>query len=402
MNRSRVQKNFFPARIVVCLILISVLLISTLLLSLIGVQQNIAVIGAFAQQTEATELPLILNRSLSGDTQEALLEGGIAALQSAGYSTTYLRLFLRPYRWIFALILCCTCALLLCYAQSKRKALRRQLADLRQLCDFTNGSSELPPASHQFQETVAAVLQLKQDISRKEAIHEDDTTRIMRYMEDISHQLKTPLAVIQAACERTMLQHAQTKAAMEVCLLQINKAVQMIGELLQLGRFDCGKQTMKFETISAGNLMEPVVNDLDEMAQQKGLTIVTDVSDNPSLFCDAFWMQEVLGNLLKNCIEHSAEGKITVRCEADEQYTKIKIHDCGTGLSEGAQARLFERYSFGDRVSKEHAGLGMAIAMQVIQLHFGTITAQNCCDGGVQFEVLFPSLNAESVYQKHS
>lgn len=74
-------------------------------------------------------------------------------------------------------------------------------------------------------------------------------------MENISHQLKTPLALITAVCERLSMHHPDMEEKMSACIAQTEKMSMLIRDFLQLGKFDCNKQKMHFEYTSAGNLL---------------------------------------------------------------------------------------------------------------------------------------------------
>ena len=103
---------------------------------------------------------------------------------------------------------------------------------------------------------------------------------------------------------------------------------------------------------------------------------------------------------MKNCIEHSSDGKITVVCGQDERGNRIIITDCGAGIPSGGEEAIFERYTFGRRMPAKGAGLGMSIAAQVLRLHFGSITARSVSSGGAQFCITFPRLDLENIYRK--
>jgi K+-sensing histidine kinase KdpD len=109
-------------------------------------------------------------------------------------------------------------------------------------------------------------------------------------------------------------------------------------------------------------------------------------------------MQEVLKNILKNCIEHSPNGKIEIFYGREKNLNKIIIRDNGQGFMFGRENKIFERYFLGDRTKEGSSGLGLSIAQQVIKQHFGTITASNRECGGAEFLILFPQMDATTIY----
>lgn len=187
---------------------------------------------------------------------------------------------------------------------------------------------------------------------------------------------------------------------MEKCLAQIDRMNEIIQNLIQLGKFDCQRFKMHFSSVPAKQLVETVSNDISVMAQEKGIDIEVTGSDDIQWFCDAFWMQEVIGNILKNCVEHSSDGIITLYYEQRNENNRIIIKDRGNGFTDGREHKIFDRYFLGDRTKEGSTGLGLAIAWQAIRLHFGTITASNHKEGGAQFCISFPQLDAATIYHR--
>ena len=220
----------------------------------------------------------------------------------------------------------------------------------------------------------------------------------MHYMEDVSHQLKTPLSVMRMICEKIEMRYSKFSVEMGKCLGQIDYMTDTIRDLINLGKFDCKKFQMKFEEISAEILVETVVNDIEILAEPKNIEISVQGKLKIKWLCDPFWMQEVLKNILKNCIEHSPNGKIEIFYGIEKNLNKIIIRDNGQGFMFGRENKIFERYFLGDRTKEGSSGLGLSIAQQVIKQHFGTITASNRECGGAEFLILFPQIDATTIY----
>lgn len=149
---------------------------------------------------------------------------------------------------------------------------------------------------------------------------------------------------------------------------------------------------MHFEPVSIADLIETVTNDLTPVATGKGVTFEIEVSCTETWLCDEFWMQEAVGNVLKNCIEHTENGIISIRCWSVSGNNRIVIRDQGDGIAAGYESKIFDRYYFGDRADKESNGLGLSITAQIMRLHFGTAQARNCVDSGAEFRLIFPQL----------
>jgi len=399
---ARIKNNNIPIIKALSITLIFIgLFLYILALHKYSIRQNI-IIGTLSEQMDSINVSLGVNHLLSGDNAQEAYKTGISALEQAGYANTYFGFFVKQFRDISIIFLEFIFVLTLLYIMVMRRQKTVRANEVQDLVKWINlDSGERPPVKYVPMAVITSVGALKSRIKRQKAIHEEDAARIMHYMEDIAHQLKTPLTVIRVACERISMYQPNTTETMEACLTQVDKMTDMIQDLLQLGRFDCNKQRLRFEYVNARDLIENVVNELDCLSQPKGLVVSLYGEKDITWFCDVFWMKETLGNILKNCIEHSANGEIAITYESNVRMNQITIEYCGTGFQNDCDRIIFERYSFGDRTSKEGTGLGMSIAQQAMKQHFGSISAENRPSGGVKFYISFPCLDSESIYRKN-
>jgi len=95
--------------------------------------------------------------------------------------------------------------------------------------------------------------------------------------------------------------------------------------------------------------------------------------------------------VLDNAVKHSPRGAtVQVRANRDDGAVVIRVRDAGSGLPQGAQSRLFQRFYRGDNAQRDGAGLGLAIAQAIAQAHGGSIRASNVDGGGAEFAVRLP------------
>lgn len=366
-----------------------------------SIRQTITTIGVFSNQLNTPDMNDSISCILSSPSYDAY-QAGIDALQQAGYQNSYSQLFF--YQWTFYAAFFCLLFFIfatICFSSytfQKNSYYREVQNILEWISDTSSNSAQWNTPKHLPLSIIRSIHLLKTQIHRQNILHEEDTARIANYMENISHQLKTPLAVISAVCERLSMHHPDIEEKMSLCLLQTTKMTDLIRDFLQLGKFDCNKQAMQFEYTAATDLIETVTNNLDLMAHNKNLSFSIYGEKNIIWYCDIFWMEEIIGNILKNCIEHSENGIIQIFYEQYHTRNQIIIKDCGVGLKAGFEKIIFERYSSMDRKNTEGSGLGLSIAQQAIQLHFGTITASNHPTGGVEFRLSFPQLDPKTIY----
>ncbi len=381
------------------------LLCAVLLLLGYSIRQIICAIGIFSEALPQKDCAQSVSRILSGASSDAY-QAGRNALRQAGYQGSYLPLFLQQF---FGILLFLTVVLLLlftlCAAVLKTRQRTRDF-ETQQVIHWANNaepnSSERIAVHEIPAPLIDTILSLKLQLKQQKMIYEENTAQVLHYMENISHQLKTPLAVIRAICENLSLRMPETAEKMASCLAQADKMASLIRDFLQLGRFDCKKQRLHFGHILASDLIETVTNDLDAIAKSKRLSFTVEGDPDIVWFCDASWMEEILGNILKNCIEHSENGTIRITCRQDANRNQLTITDCGVGLKDGLEKKIFERYSSMTRDNKEGSGLGLSIAQQAMKLHFGIITAGNRPEGGVEFRLSFPQLDDRAIYQNRT
>ena len=404
MNDSRLYKSRRSCHpIFIVLILAGIFFLYFFLIYQAIVRQNIITVGVFQEQNAGTPdaSAAFLNQLFSSESSDRLYEQGLLTLDASGYGGSFVRLFLEPYTNLSLLLLGISLILIAGILFFWKMYQRQFIRDTRTLLAWIESDSERFPLAKSFPEPlILSIRRTKDRIKKQQMLHEEDNARILHYMEDISHQLKTPLSVIRIICEKMLLRFPEHEKSMEKCLAQVDRMNEMIRNLIQLGKFDCQRFKMHFSSVPAKQLVETVSNDISVMAQEKGIDIEVTGSDDIQWFCDAFWMQEVIGNILKNCVEHSSDGVITLYYEQRNENNRIIIKDHGNGFTDGREHKIFDRYFLGDRTKEGSTGLGLAIAWQAIRLHFGTITASSHKEGGAQFCISFPQLDAATIYHR--
>lgn len=197
---------------------------------------------------------------------------------------------------------------------------------------------------------------------------------------DISHQLRTPLTAMNLTT--TMLRNPD---------LTVDQRMELTGELrgllartdwlvetlLKLSKLDAGTVVLAKESVPVRELITraaaPMAIPMDLRNQHLIMNCKEERFDG-----DLIWTAEALGNILKNCMEHTPEGgSITVTAEETPLYTQITVEDTGTGFDPKDIPHLFERFYKGSNASKTSYGIGLALAKTIITAQNGTIQARN-------------------------
>lgn len=223
------------------------------------------------------------------------------------------------------------------------------------------------------------------------AVIKEDKEHLADSLADISHQLRTPLTAMNLTA--TMLRaHDLTEARrMELTGELRNLLLRtdwLVETLLKLSKLDAGTIKLAKDPISVSDLIsraaDPIAIPMDVRNQQ----LIIECAQE-QFIGDLTWSAEALGNILKNCMEHTPEGgTITVTAQETALYTQIEVEDTGSGFDPQDIPHLFERFYKGANASENSYGIGLALARTVIVNQNGTVQAMNG-ESGARFVIKF-------------
>ena len=215
------------------------------------------------------------------------------------------------------------------------------------------------------------------------------------FLADISHELRTPLTSIQGFAQAIVEGKARGDAVSHVAEIihrEARRLVRMVEGLLQVARLESGAQSMAREDVAPARLLESAVAALEVQAKDAGVSFdVAGTDALPTLRGDPNKLAQLFLNVLDNAVKHSPRGAtVHVRGNRDDGAILVRVRDSGSGLPQGAQTRLFQRFYRGENAQRDGAGLGLAIAQAIAQAHGGSIRASNVDGGGAEFAVRLP------------
>lgn len=226
-----------------------------------------------------------------------------------------------------------------------------------------------------------AIADTQQALNRQRELHAEECARTSNLTADISHQLKTPLTTLRLYTELDGAPH------MEESLRQIQRMEDLIQSLLRLERLCADGYAFTFETADAEVILREQWQSIAPMFPGKSLT----VSGSAVIRCDEKWLGEAFGNLLKNACEH-CDSSIHVSLERTEAAFFCTIEDDGGGVSPAELPRLFDRFYRSENQKGNGVGIGLAIVMEIVSRHHGTITAENG-EKGLRMTISMPMLD---------
>lgn len=219
------------------------------------------------------------------------------------------------------------------------------------------------------------------------------------FVSGVSHELKTPLTVIQA-CTDTLLSGAlDDKSAAERFLRQIDeqseRLLQLILSMLQLARVESGQQVLHIEEVEVHALVDDVLRDFRTVAASKSVSLVQAGAPELLARADAQALQTILNNLVDNALKHTnAGGTVVIELLENCSGPAIVVRDTGIGIPEQLLGRIFERFY---RVEKDRSrerggsGLGLAIVKHLCQAMDAEISVKSELGRGSEFRVQFKS-----------
>jgi two-component system OmpR family sensor kinase len=216
----------------------------------------------------------------------------------------------------------------------------------------------------------------------------------------ISHDLRTPLAVLHGYLET--LEKQQGGDTQEVAreflgtaLHQSQRLKRMVEDLFELAQLEARDSPLQTEPVSFAELAQDVVQKFQPLAAQKGVLLNMPPPTEACLIdADIAFMERLLDNLIDNALAHTPKGgtvDLVLAITPDDRVC-VQAMDTGEGFEEAELPRLFESFFRGDSQlsNKQHAGLGLAIAQRIVQLHGGEIRAENRPEGGALIQFLLP------------
>lgn len=230
--------------------------------------------------------------------------------------------------------------------------------------------------------------------------HADSQRQAKEFMRDtisdVSHQLKTPIAALNIY-NGIIRQEAEDAATVrkfaELSEQELDRMETLIQSLLKMARLDAGVITLEMSPEDLSEVLEHVGQQYSFRARQEGKEIEWEGEEGVVLLCDRVWLQEAIGNLVKNALDHTNPGDhILIRWQQSPCLTQIIIEDTGNGIHPEDLYHIFKRF-YRSRFSGDTCGigLGLPLAKSIIEAHRGSIEVRSRLGQGTVFTISFPN-----------
>lgn len=235
---------------------------------------------------------------------------------------------------------------------------------------------------------ITIMLKEESEISRQ------DKEKIKMSVEDISHQLKTPLTSIMIMLDNLKDNPNMDEDTKQKFIFEISKQVDWINwlviSILKLSRLEADVVKFSNNKINVKKFIDEIIGNLEIPIEIKNQKISIEGDEDASFIGDYKWQQEAITNIIKNAIEHNKEnGKITIKYEENVLFTKITIIDEGQGIAKEDLKHIFERFYKAQNSSDNSVGIGLSLAKNIIEKNNGMINCKSEIGNGTEFIVKY-------------
>lgn len=230
------------------------------------------------------------------------------------------------------------------------------------------------------------------ELSKNEVLKTD-------FISNVSHEIKTPLAVIQnyAAALKSEKLSAQDRLKYTQTLVDAAKRLTgLVTDILKLNKLENQRITPDRAAVRLDEQLAQTVFGFEDIIDEKGLTLNCDV-DEVTAFTSPSYLEIVWNNLLSNAVKFTpAGGSVGISLKADKNNAVVKISDTGIGISPETGARIFDKFYQGDTShANEGNGLGLALVKKVIDILGGDISVESGEGSGSTFTVVLKGVVGE-------
>ena len=251
----------------------------------------------------------------------------------------------------------------------------------------TGDGDEIAQLGHAYDEMAARIGEQLDALEKTDALRREMVAHV-------SHDLRTPLATLHGYIETLKLKDAELQPAereryLAVALDQSERLRRLIGDLFELAKLDAHEQMPACEPVSLPELVSDIAQKFQLEAQRRGAAIDIDADDGlPMVDADIALVERVLENLIDNALSHSPQGgAIQIPITANRDTVRVTVSDSGPGIAPEHLPRVFDRFYQVENAHRgnAHAGLGLAIARRIVELHGARLEVESTLGHGTAF-----------------
>ena len=253
--------------------------------------------------------------------------------------------------------------------------------------------------SEELEATEQKINSIRHTLAQRKAATELEEKRRKELVVYLAHDLKTPLTSVigylNLLQDQKEIKEEERKKYLSIALKKAERLEELINEFFDVTRFHLSRITLEYSRVNLTRMLEQITYEFQPQLEEKGLECILECPPDVSVNCDVNKIQRVFDNLLRNAVNYSYEhGTIRVCVTQEEAQVTICFTNPGEHIPEEKLESLFEQFYRVDdaRASKSGgAGLGLAIAREIVEAHGGTIRAESTGDQ-IELEVMIPAM----------
>lgn len=221
-----------------------------------------------------------------------------------------------------------------------------------------------------------------------------DKINLKKSLQDISHQLKTPLTSSIIMLDNIIDDLENDIEIKPEFIKKVKKDISKISFLIQsilkLSMFESNTITFIRKEIPVKKIINSSIENIENLCDLKNIKIVVKDRSKNKIYCDYRWQVEALTNILKNAVDYSFNDSIIiVEVDKNNTYTLIKIKDFGKGMSEDETINIFKRFYKGKNSSSDSNGIGLSLAKAIIEKDNGRVIVNSLKGEGTTFSIKY-------------
>lgn len=262
---------------------------------------------------------------------------------------------------------------------------KKRIKELENLIDRLGEKNySIPMVQDEFSILEDKIYKIFIELVEARELVEKNSKKQRQNLEDIAHQIKTPITSMVFDLE-TIDKTEDNKKEIEGLELQLERLNSLADILLKLSSLDANIDKMEKREVLISEILDYVLDILRKSIDEKKVKVICDYEDY-EIKVDYYWISEALINIIKNALSLDRLTKIKISTNKNPIYTEIIIEDDGGGIKEENFKKIFER--FYKSPDSKGFGIGLAMAKSIIEANNGDISVKNGEDGAI-FKIKF-------------